>query len=350
MWGYIIRRLLSGLVVLCAITMVTFLIDRVVPFDPACVVLNCFGSGAATPAQLKAEDHRLGVDRPIYVQYGKFVWRLIRHGSFGNSWRGVEIDTALRAALPQTASIVLGGVFVLLLLAIPLAVVSATRAQTLIDRTILLVSIFGIAFHPFIIGFLLRRTFAEHLHLAPAYDYCPLHGQAAVLYPPSLNGLLPPSGQTFKACVGPLGWAHHLVLPWFTFALFFLPIYVRLIRGRILETFQQPHVAAARAKGASELRLLRSHVLRLALLPLAAMVALDIGGALMASIYIEYVYNFNGLGKLVVSLLAGDHIGYDLPLIAAIFFTIAAIIVVLNLIADLVGGSLDPRVRIRADA
>jgi peptide/nickel transport system permease protein len=343
MWTYIARRLLSGLLLLFAITAVTFVISRLSPLDPACLAIVC--TSETTSAQLKAARHRLGVDRPVYVQFAKFAWRLIRHQSFGASWQRGDIDAVLKAALPETASIVVGGVFVLLLLAIPLAIVSAVRAQTAIDRGILLVSIVGIAFHPFVIGLLLRRFFAEDLHLAPAYGYCPLHGHAASIYPSSYNGLPPPPWLKVKPCVGPLGWAHHLLLPWITFALFFLPIYVRLIRARILDALQQPHVVAARARGASELRILLKQVLRLALLPLAAMVTLEIGGALMAAIYIEQIYNIFGLGKLVLSLLTGEIVAFDLPLIAAIFFTIAAIIVVLNLIADLIQGALDPRVR-----
>ena len=113
-----------------------------------------------------------------------------------------------------------------------------------------------------------------------------------------------------------------MLLPWGTFALFFLPLYTRMIRGQILETLDSQHVAAARAKGASELRVLRSHVLRPALLPLATMIGMDLGGALMAAIYIETIYGLGGFGSLMLSVVSGNGVqsGYDLPLVAALFF------------------------------
>jgi peptide/nickel transport system permease protein len=133
-----------------------------------------------------------------------------------------------------------------------------------------------------------------------------------------------------------------------TFALFFLPLYTRMIRARVLETLETDHVLAARARGASELHILRSHVLRPSLLPLLTMIGLDLGAALMAAIYIETIYNLGGFGSLMLGAVSGPgvSVGYDLPLIAALFCMIAAVAIVLNLIVDLLYGVLDPRVRI----
>lgn len=147
-------------------------------------------------------------------------------------------------------------------------------------------------------------------------------------------------------CYGLGHWTTHLILPWITFALFFLPLYVRLIRTRVLETLSEPHVATARAKGASELHVIFRHVLRPALIPLTPMVAMDLGGALMAAIYIEFVFTLGGIGSIVLQVLSPERAGYDLPLVAALFFVIAAFIVLLNLIADVVQAALDPRIRV----
>jgi peptide/nickel transport system permease protein len=338
---YVIRRLLAGIVLLFALTLATFLIFKASPLDPACFVVPCGQGVTTTDAQMKAARHKLGADRPIYVQYAKFIWRLVRTQSFGTSYSGEAIGSSIRTALPETAFIVTGGMAVLLLLAIPLGVVSALHANTRIDRAVLFVSIFGIALHPFVVGFLLRRVFAHWLGIAPTEGYCPLHGgtriQAHYLFK---------VGESYPVCHGGVGeWAGHLALPWLTFALFFLPLYMRIIRTRVLETLHDPHIATARAKGASEARVLQRHVLRIALLPVIPMVAMDIGGALMAAIYIEISFNFSGLGELVLGLLESDVPAFDLPLIASVFLVVGTIMIVLSLIADLVQFALDPRTR-----
>ena len=342
MGAYVVRRLLSGLVLLFAVTLATFAIYRLIPGNPGCAVLPC-GSGATTThAQLEAAAHRIGADRPVTTQYAKFVWQIFRHGSFGPSWRGTSIDKTIRASLPPTISILIGGAVLLLLLAIPLAALSALHAQRAIDRGVLLFSLLGIALHPFVIGAMLKKAFVFNLHLFPPVQYCHISHVQPIPVPPNT----PPQYMPVQPCGGVLVWAHHLVLPWLTFAIFFLPLYVRMIRARMLETLDDQYVVTARAKGASEVRVLRSHVLRPALLPLATMIGTDLGAALTAVIYVEGIYGFGGVGTLMLGALRNPSGTYDLPLIASIFFIIAAAIVFLNLVVDLCYAWLDPRVRL----
>ena len=345
MIGHVIRRLIASIVLLLALTLATFLIFKTIPLDPACLKVDCGQGSTATKAQLQAIDHQLGVDRPILVQYKDFIWSLARHGSFGSSWSNSNINETLRSGLAHTASILLGGVVFLLALAIPLGIISALRQNSALDRAILFGSIFGIALHPLIIGYLLRQIFGATLHVLPSSFYCTIAKPHIPPPPPGVHVIPPPPG-TPGPCYGLGSWASHLVLPWLTFALFFLPLYIRLIRARVLETLGEPHVATARAKGASEQRVMLRHVLRPALIPLTPMVAMDLGGALMAAIYIEFVFSLGGIGGLVLGVLSPDRAGYDLPLVASLFFVIAAIIVLLNLIADIVQTALDPRVRL----
>jgi peptide/nickel transport system permease protein len=342
MWPYIVRRLLSGLVMLFAVTLMTFAVFRLIPFTPACIIVPCGPGSTTTEAQIKAAEHQLGTDRPVPVQYAKFIWGIVRHGSFGRSWTGGSIDQSLRAALPETISILLGGVVVLLLLAIPLAALSALHAQTVVDRAILFFAIFGIALHPLLLGVGLTNFFAGYLHVLPFGSYCHFLPVGLQVPPPGM----PP--QAFvPQCGGPLVWAQHLVLPWLTFALFFLPLYTRMIRARLLETLDAQYVVAARGRGVSEFRLLRSHVLRPALMPLVTMVGLDLGGALMAVIYIEAIYSIAGVGTLLRAGIADPVTGtYDLPLIAAIFFVVAAFTIFVTFVVDVLYAWLDPRVRI----
>ena len=346
MWPYIVRRLLSGLVMLFAATLMTFAVFRLIPFTPACIIVPCGPGTTTNDAQIRAAEHKLGTDRPVPVQYAKFVWGIFRHGTFGRSWRtGQSVDQSLRAALPRTISVLLGGVVLLLLLAIPLAALSAMRAQTAVDRAILLFAILGIALHPLLLGVGLTNFFAEYLHVLPLGSYChflPVKAQPPPAFPP-------PSGTSptliAPPCGGPLAWAQHLVLPWLTFALFFLPLYTRMIRTRFLETLDAQYVVAARGRGVPELRLLRSHALRPALLPLVTMVGLDLGGALMAVIYIDSIYGLSGIGTLLLNGIANISGTYDLPLIAAIFFVVAAFTIFVTFVVDVLYAWLDPRVR-----
>jgi peptide/nickel transport system permease protein len=340
MWRYIVRRLLAGLVMLFAVTLMTFAVFRLIPFTPACIIVPCGPHTTTNDAQIRAAEHKLGTDRPVPVQYAKFVWGIFGHGTFGRSWTGGSVDQSLRAALPQTISVLLGGIVVLLLLAIPLAALSALRSQTVVDRAILLFAIFGIALHPLLLGVGLTTFFSNYLHLLPLGSYCHLLPVKPQAPPPGT----PP---TFfqPPCGGPAAWAQHMVLPWLTFALFFLPLYTRMIRARFLETFDAQYVMAARGRGVPELRLIRSHALRPALLPLVTMVGLDLGGALMAVIYIDSIYGLSGIGTLMRAGLANTSGTYDLPVIAALFFVIAAFTIFVTFVVDILYAWLDPRVR-----
>ena len=345
MGRYAVRRLLSGALLLFAMTILTFTFFRLIPLPTGCLIVPCGPNTTTTDAQLRAAEHELGTDRPVPVQYVKFVWGILRHGSFGASWVHGPIDPLIRQAAPRTISVLIGGAILLFLLAIPLGVISAVRAQQRIDRLVLSFSVVGIALHPFIVGLFLTKFFSDYTHLTPHGGYC--HFLSAPPPPPP-NPALAPGALGAPPCAGVLPWAYHMLLPWGTFALFFLPLYTRMIRGQILETLDSQHVAAARAKGASELRVLRSHVLRPALLPLATMIGMDLGGALMAAIYIETIYGLGGFGSLMLSVVSGNGVqsGYDLPLVAALFFVIAATAIILNLVVDLLYGWLDPRVRL----
>lgn len=334
---HVVRRVLASVAMLLLVTLATFLIFTTIPLDPACLKVNCGQGATVTKAQLAAIDHQLGADRPILVQYKDFVWNLVRHGSFGSSWTNADINATLHETIAHTLSILAGGVVLLLLLSIPLGIISALHPNSWLDRGVLFGSVLGIALHPLIVGYLLRQTFGRELHLVPVDFYCPLVKPPYVKPPP---GVFPP-----PPCGGVGQWASHLILPWATFAIFFLPLYIRLIRARVLETLDEPHVSTARAKGASETHVILRHVLRPALVPLTPMVAMDLGGALMTAIYIEFVFNIAGVGSIVLGVLSPDRAGYDLPLVAALFFVIAAFIVLLNLIADVVQAALDPRIR-----
>src|SRR5205085_8081452 len=150
------------------------------------------------------------------------------------------------------------------------------------------------------------------------------------------------------ACGGPVEWAKHLFIPWCVFALFFLPLYMRMLRVRLLETFSEPWISTARAKGASERRVVLGHALRNAIGPVLPMIAIDAGTAITAAIYVETVFGLNGLGTLAVTAFSGQAGGYDLPLTAGIVTIVGVFVVLLNIGADVAGAWVDPRTRERA--
>ena len=329
MAAYAVRRIGSGLLLILLLTFVTFAVYELIPVNPACLRIDCGPGNHSTPADFANADHQLGVDRPLPFQYARWVWRFIRHGSFGTAWiGGTSIDHAIGQALPVTAWIVAGGLFFLLLLAVPLGAYAALRPRSPADRGLLAFGIIGLAVHPFVLAIAIKELFGL-VHVGGA-GYCSLVGGNAV-------------------CSGPVQWANHLILPWFCFALFFLPLYLRMIRVRMIETLGEPWVKTARAKGASERRVVFGHVMQNAVAPLLPMVAADAGTELTAAIYIELVFHLNGMGQLAVTSLSGVSGGYDRAMIVAIVATIGIGVVVLNVIADIGRAALDPRVRLRTE-
>ncbi len=327
---FVLRRVLSGILLIGVLTFLTFFVFNVVPTNPACLVVACGPHTTTTDAMIKAADHQLGIDRPVIVQYADWAWQVVRQGDFGNAWTTkLSVGGMLGSALPVTASLVAGGVVLMLLLALPLGAIAATRPRTAADRGILAASVLGLAVHPFVLALFIRDFFARDLHVYD-FSYCPLFGAST------------------GGCGGPVDWAAHLAVPWCVFALFFLPLYMRMIRVRLIETLGEPYISTARAKGASEPQVLRRHALRNAIGPLLPMLAIDAGTALTAAIYIETVFGLQGLGALSVQALSGEQGGFDLPLVAGVVFVVGAFVVVLNVAADVAGAWVDPRIRQRS--
>ena len=316
---FLARRLAIAAVLLVALTFITFVIFFKVPSEPAAFLVD---PKTATQAQIKAARHVLGADRPVHVQFAKYVWRLA-HADFGRSWRtyyvtanGVALSTPvsriLRDAAGVTASVVLGGAALLLLLSIPLGAWSAARPRSLL------------------VALLLQLFVGFRWHVAPPSGYCPLHGHSVVVAP----------GQ--KPCGGPVDWASHLVLPWITFALFFVALYIRVVRVRMLEVLSEPYIRTARAKGASSFRVVRRHALPNSMLAIVTMIGMDIGTALGVCIYIESVYSLPGLGHRMVDSTALGVL--DMPLMVGVIFVSAVTILALNLLIDLTYSLVDPRI------
>ena len=327
---YLIRRLIWAVVLFLATTIVTYIIFYAIPTDPA---RNACGQ-RATPECVKRAAAFLGTNRPLYYQYYKFVYRLmpfsfsggphLKEPSLGRSFTNrLSVNYTVGQAAPVTASLVFGGAIVWMLIALPVGILSALRPRSLLDRIAMVFVLIGISAHPVWIGLLFSYFFGFKLNLFPITNYCNFFGSGG-------------------SCGGPVQWAYHLVLPWITFAILFAALYVRMIRANVMEVLNEDYVRTARAKGAPEWQVMRSHVLRNALLPVVTMLGMDIGIALGGAIFTESVYGLPGLGKLAITSINA----FDLPTTQGVVVFATCCIIVFNLAVDLLYAVIDPRIRL----
>jgi peptide/nickel transport system permease protein len=272
------------------------------------------------PASLR-DTYRIHGSMPD--QYAQYVWNLVRHGDLGDSYADREAVTArLFRAAPVTLSLVVGGLVVWLLIAVPLGILGALRPRSLLDRAGTAFVLIAISVQPVWLGLILGYVFGQHWQLFPTGGYCDL-------FSPTTE------------CGGPAQWTSHLVLPWLTFGLLNAALYTTMIRAVVREELGKDYVRAARAKGAGEARVLRTHVLKNVLPPFAAMIAMNMGIALGGVVFIESAFSLPGLG----GMLRRSIMQRDLPLTAGIVLFVTLAIVLLNLVVDLVAAALDPRIR-----
>ena len=336
--AFLVRRVAVLLLLLLLLTFITFLLFVKIPSEPAGFLVDVQRS---SPAEIAHARHLLGADRPVYVQYAKWVWRL-GHGDFGRDWLtsgltvngvytpGMPVRSELLESAGVTASLVFGGVIVLLLVAVPLGTFAATRPNSLVDRAITAVSLVGISSHPLVLALLVQLFLAKRWEVFPVNGYCPL------FHKPGPEAFLP------NCTRGPTDWALHLILPWCTFALFFVALYARVVRARMIEVLREPFIRTARAKGASESRIVRKHALPNAWLPIITMIGMDVGTALGVAVYVETVFGLPGLGYKTVESISGGNI--NVPVIAGIVVFTGAAIMLINLLLDLLYAVIDPRI------
>jgi peptide/nickel transport system permease protein len=317
---YLARRMLWAVVLFIAVTLVTYVLFFLIPNDPAKLVAG----KAATPADVKRAAQFLGTDKPIYVQYAKFLDRLVIHQNLGFSFANRQsVNSIVGNAAPVTTSLVVGGAIFWMLLALPIGILSALRPRSMLDRVSMTFVLVGISAHPVWIGLIFAYVFGFRLHVTPITGYC---------------DFINPSTE----CGGPVQWAYHLVLPWATFAILFAALYVRMIRANVLDTMNEDYVRTARAKGAPEWIVLRSHILRNAMLPVVTMLGMDIGLALGGAVFTESVYSLPGLGHTAITALNFN----DIPTVEGVIVFATLAIIVFNLVVDLLYAWIDPRIRL----
>lgn len=306
--GFVSRRLLQLVPVLFGIVVVVFLFVRLIPGDPATVMLGAY----ATPETLAALRVDLGLDQPLWRQFLIFLGDVVS-GRLGDSlvYRRPVLEVVFER-LPATASLTLYAVLLSLILSVPLAIVSALRVNSPLDQAIRSVTTLALAMPYFWLGLNLLILFAVVLPLFPVAGY----------------------GEDF----GERLW--HLFLPALTIALHLGPTLMRTLRATILEVMHAPHVEFARTKGLPRAKLVRRHVLRNGLMATVTILGVNIGWLMGGSVVIENVFNVPGLGSLIISSVDAR----DYPVIQGIALVFGLLVICINLITDMVYAFLDPRV------
>jgi peptide/nickel transport system permease protein len=316
---FLIRRVASGIVVLWVTTVAVFTLFFVAPHNVAQVIAG----RQATQQTVALVRARLGLNKPVLYQYWEFIVRLV-HGNLGYSYYNSEPVTQLLASrFSVTASIAVGGGILWLAMGVMSGVLSARRPRSFVDRTITVVALIFYSMPTFLLGIILLYFLFFQLHLA-GIDFFPGSGYVAI-------------------SSDPLGWAQHMLLPWFTVALTSAGTYTRLTRTGMLEVLSEDYVRTARSKGVGEGRIIFVHALRSALTSVVTQFGIDLGILLGGAVVTESIFGLPGLGQLAILSMTEQ----DLPVITGIVMVGAVFVVVGNIVVDMIYPILDPRVRLR---
>jgi peptide/nickel transport system permease protein len=304
MVSYIARRLLSTIPVLFGVSLITFALTYLLPADPA----RMYAGPNASLETVNSIRHQLGLDRPFYEQYGAYIGHVLI-GDLGFSYKlQMPVTQAILSRVPYTAALTVAGIFVELLIGLPLGIIAALRPGSWLDRGSMLLTFFAVSAPPFWLGLML-------LYLA-----------------------------AFRANLFPLGGAEtpwHLVLPALTAGLGGAAWYARLMRSSMIDVLRADYVRTARAKGLGERAVVMRHMARNAILPIVTLVGLDIPWFLSGVVLVEAVFAWPGMGKLAVDAVRN----VDVPLILGTVLFTALVVVVSNIVTDLVYALVDPRIR-----
>ena len=337
MLGTLTKRLTTVIPTLVGVVIVTFLLTRVLPGDPAVY----FAGPAATPQSIADIRKSLGLDKPLPEQFLRYVEDLA-HGNLGNSLAtGRPVMTELVSRLPASAELTLFGLIVSMAIAIPLGILAAVKQGSWIDHTCRIVATAGVSLPVFFTGLLLVYLFYFRLGWAPA----PL-GRLDVFYdaPPQVTGfhlidsLIAGEPEIFMASL------KQLILPALTLAIFSLAPIARMTRASMLTVLSSDFVRTARASGLSSYTVIITYAFRNAMLPLITTLGMVFSFLLGANVLVEKVFAWPGIGSFAVEAL----IASDFAPVQGFVLTMAVMYVMLNLLIDILYGVVDPRVRLEA--
>jgi len=336
MGRYIIRRLIGALLVVLAVSVVTFAVFQITPILTGSrdSVAYLYVGRVADPQQVEAVAHKLGIDRPYAEQYltymkGIVTGRELTNGSgtdhchapcFGYSYRlHSDVTDLLKDRFPVTLSLAVGAAVIWLIMGVSIGVLSALRRGSAFDRAAMSFALMGVSLPVYFTAALLLLAFSYGMPftLIPNVHWVPFTDDPGL-------------------------WAQNLLLPWISLALLFAALYARLTRANMMETMSEDYVRTARAKGLTRRNVVVKHGMRAALTPIVTIFGLDLGLLLGGAILTESAFNFPGLGKLALDAINQK----DLPVIMGVTILAAIFIVVANVVVDVLYAAVDPRVRL----
>ena len=331
---FIVRRLIATVLLLIVVSMITyavfFLIPRLAGQTSYQLATEYLGRSPSRSAVLAVEQ-KLGFNRPVYVQYGRFLRGLVfgEHYNAGTSTTycpppcfGYSFKTQqpvwplMVSSMPVTISLAIGAAILWLVGGVTIGVISALKRGTLFDRFSMGLALAGVSLPIFFTGLLALELFSYKWPIFPNVTFVPL-------------------------TQNPLLWARNLVLPWVTLAFLYAALYARLTRAGMLETMGEDYIRTARSKGLPERTVIVRHGLRAALTPIITIFGMDLGALLGGAIITEHTFSLNGLGQFTIEAINNQ----DLPEILGVTMLAAFFIIIANLAVDILYAVVDPRVR-----
>ncbi|MBO8138182.1 MAG: ABC transporter permease [Desulfotomaculum sp.] len=332
MLRYFLKRLLMLIPVLLGVSLFVFLVLHLLTPDPALVVLGQH----ATAEQAEALRESLGLNDPLYVQFGRFLWDLL-HGDFGRSlMTHAPVLEEILARFPATVELALAAIIIATVVGVTVGVISAVKQYSIFDYLSMIGALLGVSMPIFWLGLMMIIVFSLTLHLLP------VNGRIDIgMEPAHITGLyvvdsiLTGNWESLKSAL------KHLVMPATALASYSTAIIARMTRSTMLEVIRQDYIRTARAKGLKEKVVIYKHALRNALIPVVTVIGLQLGVLMGGAVLTETVFSWPGIGsRMVDAILASDY-----PLVQGTVIFTATVFVVVNLIVDLLYAWLDPRIK-----
>jgi peptide/nickel transport system permease protein len=306
MAAYILRRLIQSALILLGVSFITFVLLFVLPADP----VRQIAGRAATAETVENIRQQLGLDQPFFIQYGRYIANLFQ-GDLGRSYlQKTEVAELIASRLPATLLLMLAGITAELLLGLTMGIAAALMRGRMGDQVLMMTSFVTVSAPQFVVSLLVLYVFAVKLGWFP---------------------------------IGGYGTVAHLVLPALTLGILGSGWYSRMMRSSIIEVLRADYIRTARAKGLGRARVVLRHALPNAVLPIIAMIGIDIGIFMGGIVVVESVFGWPGIGQLAWQAIQR----VDIPIIMGVTLVSALAIVIGNLIADLITPIIDPRIRLR---
>lgn len=307
MTSYIVRNLIYSVFIIIGVLTVTFCLLYIIPGDPARMMLG----QRADVASVEAVREELGLNKPVYVQYARFMGNAFQ-GDLGRSYSSNrQVVQTILEKLPATALLSFSALFISSVLGVLIGIISATKKYTLTDNVSMLFALFGISFPTFAFGLIMALVFGHLLKWFPISGY--------------IND----------------GW-QYLILPMLTLALRPLAITARITRSSMLDVMNQDYVRTAKAKGLSSYSVVFKHTLRNALNPVVTTISASLAATLGGVFFIEYIFNWPGIGLLAIDAI----FKLDFPMIQGTVLFSAIVFVIINFFVDIIYATLDPKVKL----